>query len=99
MAPRVVGRSRRSKPAKMGRALPHVAVAPVAGEGAGGVEGYPGLEDVDRAVLVLGADEAVRRHGPGRPLPRPPAAGGVERGRLVGGAERPEVVGAADDAL
>lgn len=78
---------------------PERAIAPVAHERTIEVELSIAAEDPDLAVLVGGADDAVRRERLRGPAPEAPVARGVETGAVSGGRERAKLVGAGDDAL
>src|SRR5205823_5795782 len=73
--------------------------APVAGELAGHVDRDRYRQDVDDAVLVRGAPDAVRGHGRGGSAPELPAARDVEAAALGAGAERAELVRGPHDAF
>jgi hypothetical protein len=58
-------------------ALPQVAVAPVTGQLAGKIQRDLHRQDIDAAIVILGAPDAGRGERGGRPLPQHPAAGRV----------------------
>lgn len=80
-------------------ALPEIAIPPVAGELGRQIHRLSDLKDVDRAVVVLGANDARRRERRRRPAPYLPAERRVKRRANVGRPQRTHVIGTANDAL